>query len=89
MLGIVFSARAASASDDVTGAAVFDPGRDSSGKSAATAQWVFYGIGIAAVAAGATLYYLGYRRTAAEPRLSLVPQLAPAQPAGAAFRVVF
>jgi tetratricopeptide (TPR) repeat protein len=35
--------------------------RDSAGKSAETKQWVLYGVGTAAVAAGVVTYYLGWR----------------------------
>jgi tetratricopeptide (TPR) repeat protein len=88
VLGIVFSAKASSASDDVTKAKVFDPGADSSGQTAATMQWVFYGIGAAALGAGGVLYYLGMRDAAGDARVSFMP-LGPSRTPGASFGMRF
>ena len=54
-------------------------------------QWVFYGLGTLAVAAGAGLWFYGQHVTAAETttwRVSLAPILAPDQ-GGATLRVNF
>lgn len=90
VVGVVFSAKVSSGSDDVTNAPVFDPNAESSAKSAATMQWVFYGVGAAAVATGAVLYYLGHQKSQAnESRVALVPVMGPGQPAGAALWMTF
>lgn len=86
--GIVFGAMASSKSDSVASATAFDPGADSAGRRDATLQWVFYGVGAAAVGAGAVLYYLGWRADAAESRVALLPSWAPGG-AGASLRVIF
>jgi tetratricopeptide (TPR) repeat protein len=86
--GIVFGAMASSKSDSVASATAFDPAADSAGRRDATLQWVFYGVGAAAVGAGAVLYYLGWRADAAESRVALLPSWAP-ESAGASLRVTF
>jgi tetratricopeptide (TPR) repeat protein len=90
LVGVLFSARVSSSSNDVSGGAVFDPDAESSAKSAATMQWVFYGVGAAAIVTGAALYYFGHQKSrSAESRMALLPILGPGQPAGAALRVSF
>jgi tetratricopeptide (TPR) repeat protein len=90
VVGVVFSARVGSRSDDVTGAPVFDPDAESSAKTAATLQWVFYGVGAAAIGTGALLYYLGHQKArATESRVALVPLIGPGQPVGAGLWMAF
>jgi hypothetical protein len=90
LVGVYFSTRVSSRSDDVTNGAVFDPGAEASAKSAATKQWVFYGVGAAAIATGAFLYYFGHQKAqAAESRVALVPVVGPGQPPGAALWMSF
>jgi len=90
LVGVYFSTRVSSHSDDVTNGAVFDPGAESSAKSAATKQWVFYGVGAAAIATGAFLYYFGHQKAqAAESRVALVPVVGPGQSPGAALWMSF
>jgi tetratricopeptide (TPR) repeat protein len=65
--GIYFGRRASSASDEVTEACgtgcewADESGTDADGRRAAKLQWAFYGVGAAALASGAVLYYLGLR----------------------------
>jgi hypothetical protein len=55
-----------------------------------TVQWVFYGLGVAAIATGAGLFYFGHRKARAnESRVALVPVVGLGQPAGAAWWVSF
>ena len=55
-----------------------DPSDDSAGKNAETMQWVFYGIGGAAIGTGALLYALGWPRADKNPpRAGIVPMLGP------------
>jgi tetratricopeptide (TPR) repeat protein len=90
LVGVLFSAKVSSGSDDVTSAPVFNPDAESSAKSAATMQWVFYGVGVAAIAAGAGLYYFGHQKArATESQVALIPVVAPGQPAGAALWMTF
>jgi hypothetical protein len=85
--GIVFGLRVKSLQDEVE--THYDPGKIDSGKSAATLQWVFYGIGGAAIATGAVLYGLGWRAGNRETSsVSFLPVLDPRAPGGAV-RVVF
>ena len=95
VLGIIEWRRAVSASHDIESAAkagdAFDPAVQDRGKSAQTAQWVFYGLGLAAAAAGAGLWFYGQHLTAAETttwRVSLAPAVAPNQ-GGAVLRLAF
>jgi tetratricopeptide (TPR) repeat protein len=96
VLGIVEWRRAVNASNDVEQAArngdSFDPAVENRGHSAETAQWIFYGLGTAAIAAGAGLWFYGQRLTAASEtttwRVSLAPTLGPGQ-SGATLRVNF
>jgi hypothetical protein len=59
--GIYFYTRARSYSDKVSDQDVPNPSDDSAGKTAETMQWVFYGVGGAALATGAVLYTLGWQ----------------------------
>jgi tetratricopeptide (TPR) repeat protein len=86
--GVIFGAMASSKSDSVASAMQFNPSDDSAGGRAATLQWVFYGIGAAAVGTGAVLYYLGWRADAADSRVALLPTWGPGG-AGATLRVGF
>jgi tetratricopeptide (TPR) repeat protein len=95
VVGIVEWRRAVSASHDVENAAMamqqFDPAVESRGKSAETAQWVFYGLGALAIGAGAGLWFYGQHVTAAETttwRVSMAPVVGPNQ-GGATLRIAF
>jgi hypothetical protein len=59
--GLYFYTRAVSLSDDVSSSDNPSASDHKAGKNAETMQWVFHGIGAAAVATGAVLYYLGWR----------------------------
>jgi hypothetical protein len=61
--GVIFSIRTKSLSDSVSNAATFSSADARAGKQAATLQWVCYGTGVAAVVAGALLYWQGRART--------------------------
>ncbi len=58
---IYFYARARSLSDKVSNQDPVNPSDLSAGENAETMQWVFYGVGGAALATGAVLYTLGWR----------------------------
>jgi tetratricopeptide (TPR) repeat protein len=77
-VGVYYWTRATSLSDSANNAAVYNPSDYDSGKSAETMQWVFYGVGAAAVAAGAGLYAYGrwYAR-AQQPSVALAPVIGP------------
>jgi tetratricopeptide (TPR) repeat protein len=61
-MGIYFYTRASSLSDRITNSDDPKPSDYRSGKSAVTMQWVFYGVGAAALATGSILYYLGWSK---------------------------
>jgi hypothetical protein len=90
------TAMAIGASNDVnaeaTAGQAFDPAKESTGKTDQVIAGVMYGIGGAAVVAGAVMLYLGVRddKKAAETShaMLVVPVLSPTQ-AGAAFQVRF
>jgi serine/threonine-protein kinase len=82
-VGIYFGVHARSLEDKVTAAPRFDPSDDSAGRTAHTLQFVMYGIGAAAIAGGAVLYYLGL---GSRHRVALLPGLAP-RAAGAMVRI--
>jgi hypothetical protein len=82
-VGIYFGVHARSLEDKVTSAPKFDPSDDSAGRTAHTVQFVMYGIGAAAIAGGALLYYLGLE---SRHRVALLPGLAP-RTAGAMVRI--
>lgn len=73
---IYFYTRARSMSDKVSNHPIVDSSDYQAGKDAETLQWVFYGIGAAAVATGATLYGLGLS-AAAPSNVSLAPIVGP------------
>jgi tetratricopeptide (TPR) repeat protein len=98
VVGIIQWRRAVSASNDIEAAAramdEFDPAVEDRGKSAETLQWVFYGLGTAALAAGAGLWFYGQHVTANETttwRVSLAPTIAPGRSTfgGATLRISF
>ena len=78
-VGLYFGRKAASAADDVEAACasgcawsdVMD--RDAEGRSAEKLQWVFYGLGAAALVGGGVIYYLGLRREAPASSVVLAP----------------
>jgi tetratricopeptide (TPR) repeat protein len=80
-VGVYFGSRASSLGQEVTDACspncVWEDVKadDAAGRSAATKQWIFYGVGVTAVAVGGILYYLGVRDGRAEgaPRVAVVP----------------
>jgi hypothetical protein len=85
--GAVFGLKASGLQSEVEER--YDKGKYDSGKSAATLQWVFYGIGAAGIATGAVLYTLGLRAAHGESSsVSFVPALDPRAPGGTV-RVVF
>jgi tetratricopeptide (TPR) repeat protein len=73
--GLVFGLQAKSKGESVSSAGRFDPDADSAGRRAQTLQWVFYGVGVAALAAGATTYYFGL--DSGDGRVSLAPAVSP------------
>jgi len=96
LIGVLEYTVAKKASQDVEKAAKnnesFDPAVEDRGKSAEKMQWVFYGLGTLAVAAGAGLWFYGQHVTAAETttwRVSLAPTLGPNGLGGATLRVNF
>lgn len=71
--GLYFGHKASSLGDEVTSAcgtgcdwAVFGP-KDADGRSAQTKQYIFGGLGVAAILGGAVLYWLGARNQAPAP----------------------
>jgi hypothetical protein len=94
LIGAAEGGRAVAAANDVNAAAkagrAFDPAVEARGKSAARAQAGLLTLGFLAVAAGAGLYYWGYRtgHAAAERQVSVTP-VASAQEAGVVMRVTF
>jgi hypothetical protein len=76
--GIYFYTRAVSYSNKVAKQPVRNPSDESAGKNAETMQWVFYGIGGAAIATGVVLYVLGRPSTAAAgPVATFAPLVGP------------
>jgi hypothetical protein len=77
-VGAIFGSKARSLSNKVSGASKFNPSDDSAGSRDAKLQWVFYGVGVAATAGGAALYYLSVRAARTAPAsVSLAPVLGP------------
>ena len=62
---IYFYTRATSLSDRISSSDTPSAADFKSGKNAETMQWVFYGVGTAALATGSVLYCLGWRRGSA------------------------
>ncbi len=76
--GIVFGTKAKNLSNKVAGASSFNQSDDSAGSRDEKLQWVFYGVGAGVAAAGAALYYFGFRAARTTPSgLSLGPVLGP------------
>jgi hypothetical protein len=82
-VGAYFGLRTRALERQVANAPAYDAGDYQAGRTAHTLQFVMYGIGAAAVAAGGVLYYLASRP---EPRLALLPALS-ATAVGALLRV--
>jgi hypothetical protein len=74
--GGYYSYQAQSLQDQVMKASKFNHADDSAGNSAHTMQFVMYGIGAAALAAGGALYYLGGSR-AEGSSVALLPEVGP------------
>jgi tetratricopeptide (TPR) repeat protein len=68
--GLYFYTRAISYSDKVSNQEVPNPSDESAGKRAETLQWVFYGVGGAALATGVVLYVLGSQGEGSHPRVA-------------------
>jgi hypothetical protein len=78
-VGIYYWTRARSLSDSANHAAAYDRVTYDDGKRAETMQWIFYGVGVAAVATGAAIYGYGrwwFRAKASD--VALAPLLGPA-----------
>jgi hypothetical protein len=73
--GVVLNLKVNSMSSDLNND--WDPTVDSTRKDYRTATWVAYGAGAACVAAGAVLYYLGWRRGEGEGSVAIVPAAGP------------
>jgi hypothetical protein len=76
--GVVFGWQAKKIADEVTSdnnLQTYDRKKDDRGKLFANLQWVGYGVGGAALAGGALLYYFGYR--AQTGPVALLPVLGP------------
>lgn len=90
--GIVCSALAVGAGNDVTSAAknggTFDPSKESSGHTDQLVAGVMYGVGGAALVAGAVVTYLGFRDAKNASQAMLVPAISPSY-AGASFKLSF
>jgi tetratricopeptide (TPR) repeat protein len=76
--GIYYWTRARSLSDSANEAAVYNRATYDDGKQAETMQWIFYGVGAAAVATGAGLFLYSKRLLARRPAtVSLAPMATP------------
>ncbi len=73
--GVVLNLKVNSMSSDLNNN--WDPTVDSTRKGYRTATWIAYGAGAACVAAGAVLYYLGWRRGEGEGSMAVVPAAGP------------
>ena len=77
--GALMSVKTHSLVDDMVSNG-YDPNKESSRKTYETMGWVNFGVGAAAIVAGATMYYLGWsgaRSTSAETNISVVPVFGP------------
>lgn len=75
---IYFYTRATSLSDRITSSDAPSASDFKSGKTAETMQWVFYGVGAAALAAGAVLYYIGWHSGSASGNaVAVAPAVGP------------
>lgn len=76
--GIYYWSRAHSYSDSANRTVVFDQSTYDNGKRAETMQWIFFGVGAAAVASGAGLFVYGHWFLAPKPtKVGLAPMAAP------------
>ena len=73
---IYFSTRVTSLSDKISTSDTPSASDYQSGKNAQTIQWVFYGVGAAAVGTGSVLYYLGWRASETG-RTAFAPMIGP------------
>jgi TolA-binding protein len=73
--GVVLNLKVNSMSSDLNND--WNPTVDSTRKDYRTATWIAYGAGAACVAAGAVLYYLGWRRGEGEGSVAVVPAAGP------------
>jgi tetratricopeptide (TPR) repeat protein len=91
--GVVFGVLAKQAGDDLTQLdeqnGVFDPSKESAGQRDQLLAGVFIGVGAAAVATGAVLYFLGARGGEEPSQALLVSPSVTAHSAGATLRMVF
>ena len=79
-VGVVFGLKSKSISNELSEADMFDQGRFDDGKAAERNMYIFTGVGVAALAAGGVLYYLGHRAGAqASDTVAVVPSVAPNQ----------
>lgn len=74
--GIYYYTRARSLSDTVSHSHPPNPADEQAGKDAQTMQWVFYGVGAAALATGTLLYLLGWP-SAVHPVAGVTPMIGP------------
>jgi tetratricopeptide (TPR) repeat protein len=75
--GVFFGLRAKQKQDDSRNAPVYDPGLDDSASSARTLEYVFLGVGTAALATGTVLLVLGLRDDGSGDRTVLLPGVVP------------
>ena len=76
--GVYYWTRATSLSDSANKATVYNQADYDQGKRAETMQWIFYGVGAAAVVTGATLYIYGrWSPSAKKASVSLAPVMGP------------
>ena len=76
--GVYYWTRATSLSDSANKAIVFNSGDYDQGKRAEKMQWIFYGVGAAAIATGAILYvYARWLPAGKKASVSLVPVVVP------------
>jgi hypothetical protein len=77
-VGVYYWTRATSLSDSANKATVYNQADYDQGKRAETMQWIFYSVGAAAVATGATLYIFGrWSPAAKQASVSLAPVVGP------------
>lgn len=77
--GTLMSVKTHSLVDDMVSNG-YDPNKESSRKTYETMGWVSFGVGAAAIVAGATMYYFGWsgaRSASAEANISVVPVFGP------------
>ena len=87
--GIILNFKVNSMASDMQKTNGYTDSKDSDRKTYETLGWVGYGVGVACVATGAVLYYLGLRSSPpGTSSVALVPAFAPGQ-AGAIVKGVF